>query len=55
MSNPNPETRRWRLRGYDKDKDLVHDETCVGDRELNAALAVLERDPTVTRATAAAL
>lgn len=55
MSNPDPTTRRWRLRGYDEEKTCVHDQTVTGDAALNTALTRLEADPDIARTTAAAL
>lgn len=48
-------TRRWRLRGWKTgEKNPVFDVTVIGDRNLNDALAGLERD-TFIRRTAASL
>lgn len=45
--------RSWRLRGYatGPGKVLVVDRTITGDRELDQALKVLERDPNIGRTT----
>lgn len=47
-------TRSWRLRGY-AGKELVHDRTYPNDRELDQALARLERNPDITRTTTSPL
>lgn len=45
------ETRRWRLRAWNKDKTLIHDQACVGDAALDQALARVEHDPATHRHT----
>lgn len=48
-------TRQWRLTGYDKatttDATVVHESTCVGDRNLDDALRALEARSDVRRIT----
>lgn len=39
------EPRRWRLRGFNADKVLIHDEICVGDHLLEFAVLELEARP----------
>lgn len=45
------ETRRWRLQAWSKSNEVIHDGTCVGDRELNDTLTALERRPDFKRSS----
>lgn len=45
------DVRRWHLSAFNAAKDLIHDETCVGETALNAALLEVESRPDYHRHT----
>lgn len=48
------ESRRWRLQAWNKAGEVIHDGTCVGDRDLDTTSAALEQRKDFKRFTVTA-